>query len=214
MRTTAQYSAAAAAAAAAAVLTAAPATAAETRCAILSEGHVDVFGLAYEEGELELHVHDGENDVEYAPHEVLLQVADEAQTTVPADYGFIGAPGSKVWILPDTDVEGLLFAGWGAEEIAAGDFVDDTVTFTVHDAEGRGDVALYTVDDFGGADVLFDSDEGAGSWDATAGSHGHMNWAFTKAGLYRFTVEAEGVDAATGEAVSTGEVDYWFWVEA
>lgn len=215
MRTIVKLSAVAAAAAAVLAVSAAPATAeTQTGITVLDRGHVDVFGLAYEDGALDLHVHDGENDVEYAPSDVLLKANNEAKTTVPAGYDFLGQPGSNVWILPDSDVEGLLFAGWGAEEIVPGDFVDDSLTLTVHDAQGRGDVALYTVDDLGAANVLFDSDEGAGSWEATAGSHGHMNWGFTKSGLYKFTVEAEGVDAATGQAVSTGEVDYWFWVEA
>jgi surface-anchored protein len=214
LRTIAKYSAVAAAAAAAVALTAAPATAQGGSYAVLSEGHVDVLGIAYEDGALDLHVHDEETDTEYAPGEVLLKANNEAKTTVPAGYDFIGAPGTKAWILPDTEVEGLLFAGIGTEEIAPGALVGDSVTLTVHDAEGRGDVALYTVDDFGTADVLFDSDEGAGSWDVPAASHGHLNWAFTRSGIYKLTVEAEGVDAATGEAVSTGEVDYWFWVEA
>lgn len=214
MRTIAKYSAVAAAAAAAVAFTAAPATAQGGSYAILSEGHVDVIGIAYEAGELELHVHDEETDTEYAPGEVLLKADNEAKTTVPAGYDFIGAPGTKAWILPDTEVEGLLFAGIGTEEIALGDLVGDSVTLTVHDAEGRGDVALYNVDDFGNPEVRFDSNDGAGSWEVAAASHGHLNWAFTKSGIYKLTVEAEGVDAATGESVSTGEVDYWFWVEA
>lgn len=215
MRTIAKYSAVAAAAAAILAATAVPA-AAETAadCTVLDHGHVDVFGLAYENGALDLHVHDEETDTEYAPSEVLLKANNEAKTTVPAGYDFLGAAGSNVWILPDTEVEGLLFAGYGAEEILPGDFVDDSLTITVHDAEGSGDVALYTVDDLGAANVLFDSNDGAGSWEAAAGGHGHMNWGFSKSGLYQLTVEAEGVDAATGAAVSTGEVDYWFWVEA
>ncbi|MFG3341014.1 choice-of-anchor M domain-containing protein [Glycomyces sp. NPDC048151] len=215
MRTIAKYSAVAAAAVAVLAATAAPATAQTTQSiTVLDRGHVDVFGLAYENGVLDLHVHAEETASEYAPNEVLLKANNEAKTTVPAGYGFLGAAGSNVWILPDTEVEGLLFAGYGAEEIIPGDFVDDSLQITVHDAEGRGDVALYTVDDFGAANVLFDSNDGAGTWEATAGSHGHMNWGFSKSGLYKLTVEAEGVDAATGQAVSTGEVDYWFWVEA
>lgn len=212
MRTLVKYSAVAAAAAAV-LATAAPAAAQETGSSItvLDRGHVDVFGLAYEDGALDLHVHDGDNDVEYAPSEVVLAANPEAETVIPAGYDFLGEAGDDVWILPDTNVEGLLFAGWGAEEILPGDFADDTLTITVHDAWG--DVDLYTVDDFGDANVLFDSDRGAGSWEATAGSHGHMNWAFGEAGLYKLTVEAEGVLAATGETVSTGEVDYYFCVK-
>jgi surface-anchored protein len=215
LRTIAKYSAVAAAAAAALALTAAPATAqTSSSITVLDHGHVDVFGLAYENGTLDLHVHDEESDTEYAPGEVVLKANNEAKTTVPAGYDFLGAAGSNVWILPDTEVEGLLFAGYGAEEIVPGALAGDSVQITVHDAEGRGDVALYTVDDLGNPNVLFDSDTGAGSWEVAAGSHGHLNWGFSKSGLYKFTVEAEGVDADTGAAVSTGEVDYWFWVEA
>lgn len=213
MRTVTKYAAVAAAAAAVLAATAAPATAQGSgRYTVLSEGHVDVFGLAYEDGALDLHVHDEEHAAEYAPGEVVLKANNEAKTTVPAGYDFLGTPGDDVWILPDTEVAGLLFAGYGAEEIAPGDFANDTLTLTVHDAWG--DVDLYTVDDFGTPAVEFDSDEGPGSWQVTAGSHGHLNWAFGEAGLYKLTVEAEGDLAATGETVSTGEVDYWFWVEA
>jgi surface-anchored protein len=212
LRTIAKYSAVAAAAAAVLAITAAPVNAKGAGCTVLSEGHVDVFGLAYEDGALDLHVHDEETDTEYAPDEVLLKVNAAAQTTVPAGYDFLGTAGDDVWILPDTEVAGLLFAGVGTEEIALDDFVGDSLTLTVHDAWG--DVDLYTVDDFGNPGVLFDSEQGPGSWEVAAASHGHMNWAFGDDGIYKLTVEAEGVVAATGETVSTGEVDYWFYVEA
>ncbi|SDE16152.1 choice-of-anchor M domain-containing protein [Glycomyces harbinensis] len=211
MRTIVKYAAAAAAAAAALATAAAPATAQGSTLTVLSEGHVDAFGIAYEDGALDLHVHDEENDAEHAPSDVLLAVNREAKTTAPAGYDFLDDGDADVWILPDTHVEGLLFPGWATEEIAPGDFADDTLTITVHDAWG--DVDLYTVDDLGDPTVLFDSDQGPGSWDVTAGGHGHLNWAFGEAGLYKLTVEAEGELAATGETVSTGEVDYWFWVE-
>ncbi|THV29550.1 choice-of-anchor M domain-containing protein [Glycomyces paridis] len=205
--------AAAAAAAAAVLATAAPAAAQDARSplTVLSEGHTDVFGVAYEDGALDLHVHDEENDAEYAPSEVVLAVNPAAETTAPAGYDFLDDGDADVWILPDTEVAGLLFAGWATEEIAPGDFAGDTLTLTVHDAWG--DVDLYTVDDLGEPTVLFDSSQGPGSWEIGAAGHGHLNWAFGEAGVYKLTVEAEGVLAATGETVSTGEVDYWFWVK-
>lgn len=209
MRTIAMRSAAAAVAAAAAALAVAAPAAAQSP-AVIDEGHVDVFGVAYEDGALDLHVHDEEHDIEYAPADVRLRVNQAARTTVPAGYDFLGDVGDDVWILPDTSVEGLLFAGWATEEVPAGEFADDTLTLTVHDATG--DVDLYTVDDFGDPAVLFDSDAGPGSWEVGAGGHGHMNWAFGEAGWHQLTVEAEGVLAATGETLSTGEVDYWFFV--
>ncbi|GAA1659972.1 hypothetical protein GCM10009830_01280 [Glycomyces endophyticus] len=212
MRTIAKRSAATALAATAAVLAvAAPATAQNTSFDIVDEGHVDVFGVAYEDGALDLHIHDDEAGVERDPGSTALRVNPAAQTTVPAGYDFLGETGDDVWILPDTNVEGLLFAGWASEEVPDGVFVDDTLTLTVHDAWG--DVDLYTVDDFGDPTVLFDSDQGPGSWDIGTGGHGHLNWAFGEAGgWYKLTVEAEGVLESTNQTVSTGEVDYWFYV--
>ncbi|WP_035749528.1 choice-of-anchor M domain-containing protein [Glycomyces sp. NRRL B-16210] len=205
-------SAATAVAAAAAVLAvAAPSAAQQTSFDIIDEGHVDVFGVAYEDGELDLHIHDDENGVERDPGSTALRVNPAARTTVPAGYDFLGEEGDDVWILPDTNVEGLLFAGWATEEVPDGVFVDDTLTITVHDAWG--DVDLYTVDDFGDPTVLFDSAEGPGSWEVGTGGHGHLNWAFGEAGgWYKLTVEAEGVLEDTNQTVSTGEVDYWFYV--
>jgi surface-anchored protein len=214
VRTTLRFAAASAAAAVALPATAEEISPSSAGIAVLDEGHVDVIGVAYEDGELELHVHDEENDAEYEPGEVLLVVNPGAKTTVPNDpaYSFLGSPGAKVWILPDTEVDGLLFAGWATEEVDEGVFVDDELTITVHQAKGLGKVALYVRDDFGSPEVLFDSKAGAGSWDVPADSHGHLNWAFTKPGLYKVTVEASGVIEDGDEEVSSGLVDYWFWV--
>lgn len=216
MRTTAKY-AAAAAVAAAVLATAAPAAGQETSggWTVLDDGHVDVFGVAYEDGELHLHVHDEETDTEYEPGEAILAANPEAETTVPddPDYEFLGEAGDPVWILPDTHVEGLLFAGWATEEVPTGAFADDTLTITVQDTFGSGDVALYTIDDLGSPEVLYDSDDGAGSWDVGAEGHGHLNWGFSEPGFYLLTVEAEGELAESGQTVSSGETQYWFWVK-
>ncbi|HEU5129238.1 MAG TPA: choice-of-anchor M domain-containing protein [Glycomyces sp.] len=213
MRTIAKRSAAAAVAAAAALAVAAPAAAQDTSFDVIDEGHVDVFGVAYEDGALDLRIHDDEHGVERDPGSTALRVNPAARTTVPAGYDFLGETGDDVWILPDTNVEGLLFAGWASEAVPDGVFVDDTLTLTVHDAWG--DVDLYTVDDLGDPTVLFDSDEGPGSWAIGTGGHGHLNWAFGEAGgWYKLTVEAEGVLESTGGTVSTGEVAYWFYVAA
>src|SRR5690349_16819014 len=51
-------------------LAVAPATAAPV--VTIDTGHVDVFGVAYEDDEFHLHVHDEAGDVEHEPSEVLL----------------------------------------------------------------------------------------------------------------------------------------------
>lgn len=206
MRTTIRLLAGAGALAGALVATVAPAQAYSQ--VVISQGHVDVIGVAYEDGELNLHIHDESVDpgVEREPEDVKLQVLPGARTTVPADpaYGFLGAAGDPVWILPQVQNPALIWPGLGTEEIEPGVFRGDTVTVTFKALAGPGDVAVYTEDAFGlPADVLVDS--GDGLPDAVtlpAGDHAHANWAFDAPGHYWLLVKASGTLAATGETVS------------
>src|ERR1041385_1857097 len=86
--------------------------------------HADI-GIAYEDGEWNLHVHDEGNDIEYDPAQIILLVGNVAKTTVPNNpaYSFLGAPGSAIWILPKVENAALLFLGFGAEEIPDGLFL-------------------------------------------------------------------------------------------
>lgn len=185
--------------------------------AMLDEGHVDVLGVAYEDGELELHIHDEENDAEYAPGQTLLVVNPEAETTVPDDpsYEFLGEPGvDDAWILPDQPVDGLLFAGWATEEVGEDVFVDDEVTIELQSAVGLGDFALYGVGPFGDPDVHFHSDGGfSNELVVPADAHGHANWGFIEPGPYLVTVNASGVlDDGQNTVVESGPVHYIFFV--
>jgi surface-anchored protein len=188
------------------VATAAPAQAHSQ--VVISQGHVDVIGVAYEDGELNLHIHDESVDpgVEREPQDVKFQVLPEAETTVPADpaYGFLGDAGDPVWILPQVQNPALVWPGFGTEEIEAGVFQNDTVKVTFAYVAGPGVVAIYTEDAFGlPADVLVDS--GDGSPDTVtlpAGDHLHANWAFAAPGHYWLLVTATGKLAATGQTVA------------
>src|ERR1700752_1933880 len=81
---------------------AAPASA--TQHVVLSQGHVDVLDVAYEDGQLEVVVHDEtvEPGVERNPLDVTFVAKSQSRTTVPDDpaFAFLGAPGAPVWILP------------------------------------------------------------------------------------------------------------------
>jgi surface-anchored protein len=188
------------------VATAAPAQA--NSQVVISQGHVDVIGVAYEDGELNLHVHDESVDpgVEREPHEVKFQVTSAAETTVPANpaYSFLGNAGDPVWILPQIENPALIWPGFGTEEIEAGVFQNDSVKVTFALVAGPGDVAIYTEDAFGlPDDVLVDS--GDGLPDAVtlpAGDHLHANWAFDEPGHYWLVVAATGKLAAGGQTVA------------
>ncbi|ASW54788.1 choice-of-anchor M domain-containing protein [Plantactinospora sp. KBS50] len=185
---------------------------------VLSAGHVDVVDVEYEDGELEIGVHDEtvEPGVEREPSEVVFLVKRAAKTTVPAapEFGFLGAAGSPVWILPEIQNEDLLWAGFSTEELESGVFVDDSVTVNVVQVHGPGHVASYTEDAVGAPHVLFDSGDGLpDAAPLTAGLHQHANWAFQRAGRYCVTVEATATLADTGETVTSERVTYTFVVQ-
>ncbi|MGW4696024.1 choice-of-anchor M domain-containing protein [Kitasatospora cineracea] len=201
-----------------ATLTAAdPASA--TCVTVLDHGHVDVVGLSYENGRLEVGVHDesGAVEVEYAPEEVVLKALPAAGTTVPAGsaYTFLGAAGTPVWILPEVQNPDLLWAGLGAEELSAGDFGNDTVNVRFLSVQGPGKIAIYTDDVFGApGSVLVDSGDGLPDTVALhVGDHTHANWAFSKPGTYTLKVRADAELAATGQAVSSRTVTYTFQIK-
>lgn len=194
-------------------LAAAPATAAPL--ATLDTGHVDVFGVAFEDGAFHLHVHDETTDTEYAPSEALLVAKPEARTTVPADpaYSFLGAPGAPVWVLPQVRDETLLWPGIAAEEVEPGVFVDGSLRLKVTHVYGPDDFSIFTTDAVGTPTVLVDSGNGLpDSIDLSPGGHQHANWAFEAAGCYSITVRAVGTLAATGARVVSAPATYQFKV--
>ncbi|MEU6208182.1 choice-of-anchor M domain-containing protein [Micromonospora musae] len=200
------------------VATALPAQAATTTSTVVfKKGHLDVVDVAYEDGALEIGVHDEENDVEYGTDEVNLIVKRQAKVTVPADpaFAFLGTPGvSQVWILPEIQNPDLIWAGIAAEEIEAGVFTDDALTLSVQSVTGPGQFAIYTENAVGQPGILADSGDGLpDNIELTAGDHTHANWAFDKAGTYRVTVRATGTLSATGQQVTSDQATIRFTVK-
>jgi surface-anchored protein len=190
--------------------------AAATPVVVLSQGHVDVVDVHYEDGALELHVHDETVDpsVEREPSEVLLRVLPAAETTVPADpaYGFLGQPGAPVWILPEIQNPELIWPGLSTEEIEPGAFAGDTVALTLRRVRGPGALSVFASDPFGAPNVLADSGDGTPDQLTLAtGGHQHANWAFTSSGVYRVTFQAAAT-LADGTQVVSDPATYTFLV--
>ncbi|SCF04707.1 surface-anchored protein [Micromonospora haikouensis] len=183
-----------------------------------NSGHLDLVDIAYEAGELEIGVHDEDNDVEYAADEVKIVVKRQAKVTVPNDpaFGFLGTPGvAKVWILPEIQNTNLVWPGLAAEEVEAGIFTTDALTLDVQSVSGPGQLAIYTENAVGQPTVLADSGDGLPDAIAlTAGDHLHANWAFDRAGTYCITVRATGTLAATGQQVTSEPTTLHFVVRA
>jgi len=163
----------------------------------LSIGHADV-GIAFDLGAFDLHVHDEENDVEYAPNAVLLQVNPQAYELIPnnPNFAFLGTVGvDYIWRLPAVENVDLLYLGIGSEEITSGTLDGDVFTFSLISVTGPGNFTLYQ--DGVTPTVIFNSGNGITGADSVTlptGGHAHYNWTFSEAGTYEIAFKADGLD--------------------
>jgi surface-anchored protein len=183
---------------------------------VLEQGHVDAVDVHYEDGALQLHVHDETVDpsVERDPADVVLRVLPGAETVVPDDpaYGFLGRAGAPVWVLPQAQDPELLWPGLSTEELAPGVFAGDTVTLMLRRVRGPGALSVFTTDAIGAPTVLANSGDGTPDRLTLAtGGHQHVNWGFTRAGVYRATFQAAAT-LADGTRVVSDPVVYTFQV--
>ena len=186
---------------------------------VLSAGHVDVLDIAVEDGKLDVVMHDEtvEPGVERDLDTVLFQAKPETETTVPdaPQFAFLGDPGDPVWILPQDNVEGLLFAGFSTEELEPGVVKNDTVSIRLVNVCGPADVSLFTVDALDQVVKLADS--GDGLPDVTTMqplSHEHFNWGFEAEGDYFLTFVVTARLASNNRFLSSGPVTAKFHVGA
>ena len=123
--------------------------------------------------------------------------------SVPADasYGFLGNAGDSVWVLPQEEQEGVLYAGIAGDEIESGVFKQEAVSLHLVGVRGPGNVSLYATDAFGAPQVFFNSGDGIDEQDVfpvAVGGHAHQNWAFTAPGVYKVDVQASGTLVGAG----------------
>ncbi|MEO0513914.1 MAG: choice-of-anchor M domain-containing protein [Planctomycetota bacterium] len=187
--------------------------------ALLDDAHVDI-GVAYEDGEWDLHIHqETPIDVEFEPDEAILVVDSTLATTQPTNpaFDFIGAADdATIWIATQSDPPGDIFLGVAGEETAPGIFVGDVMDLTLKAFSGPGEFSVYQVGGTAVPDIMFDTFDGIGADDVmevSAGTHDHFNWAFTSAGFYSVTFEASGIlNDGNSTFTSSGDVVYTFQV--
>lgn len=190
---------------------------------VLYEGHTDI-GLNYADGAWDLHIHDEENDIEYAPNEAQLMVGEAGRTVRTGDsalpvYDFLGIGiGEEFFVLAEVENPELLFLGLGTEEMADDIFVGNSVTLHLHSVVGPGHFSVWRSGLTPTTPSKFmstsDGVSTVDSIDLAAGSHRHLNFAFSKPGLYEVTFVTSGL-LKTGDAgeVSISEpVTYFFRV--
>ncbi len=199
---------------AAGLLLPSPARAADA--VVLSKGHADAVDVRYEGGALRLRVHDDtvSPSVSRDPADVTFQVLPAARTPVPdlPQFGFLGAPGTPVWMLPQVQDPALLWPGWNTTSLGSGVFAGDKVTMSLVGVDGPGDVTLFDTNSLGTPAVKFRSADGLpDAISVPVHTHAHASWAFSKTGTYVLKFQADATLAAGGQ-LSTGPVEYRFVV--
>ena len=116
-------------------------------------------------------------------------------------WDFLGVnAGENFFLLPETEVVGLPFLGFGLEELAASDWVGD-LTWTVNSLVSPSGSAfsIYSLDGFGEPNVLASTTQPTNnSFEQSAETHAHYNLAFSHAGTYEIAFRISGTHIGDG----------------
>lgn len=179
---------------------AAPEAAAATGKKVISDGHVDM-GPQLSGDALTIKLKDDSTTPptwrELA--DVTLKVTEKALIDVPsgAGYAFLGKPGDKVYLLPQSQQSGIVWPGWNTQHESVVKGTKGNVTWRLRKVSGPGRFTLFLTGSFGTPEVVFDS---GGALPQQLGvapnTHAHGNWAFTRAGVYRLTIDMAATTTA------------------
>ncbi|RMI13010.1 TIGR03773 family transporter-associated surface protein [Cellulomonas triticagri] len=171
--------------------------------AVVAAGHLDV-GAQLVGGDLVARIKD-DHHVWRDPAGMVLHVSDTARGTVPAGYGFLGAPGSTIWTIPEAQAAGVPWLGWNTQHPSVTSGLTGGVTFSLTSVSGPGDVVVYMGGTLGGAGQrVFDTVGGPRSTTVPLNTHQHANWVFTRPGAYHLTLTQTGTTTAGQRVSATG----------
>ncbi|MFY1674579.1 choice-of-anchor M domain-containing protein [Plantactinospora sp. WMMB334] len=203
----------AAATAAVVGLTATPAVA-----ATIETGHLDVLDVDYVAGALTLDIRSyGPADDDLSPSGTTLRLPSSSAVAVPGGsaWNCLGAAGSTVYVAPQAENAGLIWAGWNTEDVPAAQGPVRMELVGVSSVPAGGRFAIYTTNAFGAPTFRLNSNSAAGCptpvWPGNigAGTHAHGNWAFSAPGTYTLSFRAT---AQGGTGVASPTVSYTFQV--
>jgi len=191
---------------------------------VMSVGHADVLEVTVSGESLILQIKDDSNIpapgvVFRDPAETVLHAKPGpgpagSQLAVPANaaFGFLGAPGDPVWILPEVQNPNLLWPGLSTERISGGVLQGNQVQVHLDAVIGPGSFHLYNVSPFGAPVIRYTTDQPFPQTISTSNNtHAHYSWAFSAEGTYTMTFRATAT-LANGTPVTSGPVDYTFVV--
>ncbi|MDO5672788.1 MAG: choice-of-anchor M domain-containing protein [Actinomycetaceae bacterium] len=177
---------------------------------VLSRGHVDVFDVTVNGGELQLLLKEDVtgSKVLRNPEDMVLHV--EASSYSQQVASVVGAGG---YYLPQTQDSRLLWPGWDTQGVAPG---FSSVVLDFLSVDGPGEVFLFGTSGLGTVEPLLEG----GALRLDSGSkrnqhmpaHTHANWVFTQPGQYTMQVRAYGQPVKGGQIVSSEVRTYTWWV--
>lgn len=145
------------------------------------------------------------------PKDVVLQVHDAGKLPVPEgeDYAFLGAePGSDVYVIPQTEVSGVIWLGWNTQDPAVVKAAPRGMTLRVTKVEGPGEFSLFLQPgNFAPPQVLAQGSklaEQPADIFVDTNTHTHANWVFTKPGVYVITMETRATGGDGTEYADSG----------
>jgi putative ABC transporter-associated repeat protein len=165
-------------------------TAAAQDTVVVDNGHVDAVAPRIIDGRLQVQYKDGSRPdapVWREPGTVVTHVKPESRMQVPEgpDYAFLGDPGDDLWMIPQTQIPGIVWAGWNTEELGAATVSGD-VTLGLSKVDGPGNVAVFLTGQ--SPTVVFNAADGLpDTLRVPLGTHAHANWGFAAEGIYRLT---------------------------
>lgn len=156
---------------------------------VLAKGHVDVGSAIVRGDKLRFKVKDdtGRRVVWRDPSDVVIKVNRKARTRLPAGMDFVGPRGKRVWMIPQVQRRGVIWAGWNTEEVGRRE-VKGGVSWILRKVRGPGRVVVFQTGSFGEHDIIFTSARRLPQrLGIRPGVHAHGNWAFTGKGTYKMT---------------------------
>jgi surface-anchored protein len=192
----------------------------------LSIGHTDVITAAYDAASNDLRLFLSDDgfpipqaaSVRRTPESVLVHGRAGAILNVPDLPTLTGifVAGSDIWLLPEGQPEaeaaGVVWPGFQSYGVDQGLLQNDQVILRLASVAGAGKFVGFESpqDDVTPPKLLFDPTNGLDEYLLDAGTHRHLNWAFTQGGLHRLIFELEAKTVG-GKVVKSEPHTYRFF---
>lgn len=177
---------------------------------MIQAGHAD-FGPTLSGGNWKMKIRDdtGDEPVWRDPENVVFKLGSNSIIPMPNDstYSFIGEkPGTKLYVIPQTQNLDVPWLGWNTQEGGVLNELDRGANLSLDGVSGPGKLHVYLENGNNAPQQLWDSTKGypQNSW-IEANAHTHVNWVFSKPGIYHVKLTFSG-KLKNGRAVSDTRV--------